>query len=185
MPLLRPLRPLRVVFLALALGLFSAFGLYSTQSYRITEDYSIKFEGRGAEGTFSGLTGTIAFAPEALGASRIDVSVDAATIETGNQTKDGHARGEDWFDVAKYPRIAYKATAFAKTLDGFVAKGTLTMHGVSKPVDLPFSFTPTPGGGGVFIGGTTVDRESFGIEGPWLGFAVSDELAVEIRVVVE
>ncbi len=176
---------LRLALVFAAFGLLSAFGIYSSRTYTITDDYFIKFDGRGASGTFSGLTGNIAFDPRDLASSRMDVSVDAATISTGNQAKDRHARGEDWFDVERYPRISYKATAFAKTSDGYVAKGTLTLHGVSKAHDLPFTFTPTAGGGGTFVGRTTVDREAYGIAGPWMEFTVADELAVELRVGVE
>ena len=168
--------------LATALATLSAFGVYSAHSYTITEDYSIKFDGRGAAGTFRGLTGTIVFDPDDLGAARMDVSVDAGTISTGNETKDRHARGEDWFDVEKYPRISYEATAFAKTATGYVAKGSLKLHGVTKRHDLPFTFVKTGDSGGVFVGRTVVDRGEYGIDGPWLGFAVADELGVELRV---
>ncbi len=113
------------------------------------------------------------------------VSVDAATISTGNKTKDRHARGADWFDVERYPRISYKPTAFAKTSTGYLAKGTLTLHSTSKTHDLPLTFTPKAGGGGTFVGETTVDREAYGIAGPWMESTVADELAVELRVVVE
>ncbi len=176
---------LRVALSFVALGSLSAFGLYTSRSYAIADDYSVRFDGRGAAGTFRGLTGTIVFDPNDLGAARMEVSVDAGTISTGNETKDRHARGEDWFDVARYPRISYRARAFAKTPTGYVAKGEFTLHGVTKAHDLPFTFVKTDSGGGVFVGETTVNREAHGIEGPWLGFTVADEIAVELRVGVE
>lgn len=157
---------------------------YQARSYTITDDYVIHFDGSGAEGTFRGLQGTIVFDPDDLAGSRMDVTVDASSIETGNSTKDAHARGQKWFHVDRYPEITYVADEFRKTGDGFVAEGTLTLRGVSKQKPLPFTFEPTPEGG-IFTGRMTVDREAFGIEGPWLAFTVGDDFEVELRVPVK
>ena len=164
--------------------LLTGFSVYRATSYTITDDYVIHFDGRGAEGTFRGLEGEIVFNPQQLQSARMDVTVDATTIATGNKTKDKHARGEAWFDVERYPTIRYAADEFTHTETGYLAKGELTLHGVSKRMDLPFTFTET-GQGGAFAGELLVDREAFGIEGPWLGFTVAEEFVVALRVGVE
>ena len=174
---------LRTLLLFLAVSLLSAVSLYRLGSYTITDDYVIHFDGRGAEGTFRGLQGTIIFDPAKLDEARMDVTVDATTIATGNTTKDKHARGDAWFDVADYPTIRYVADEFARTPSGYLAKGQLTLHGTTKSMDLPFTFTETAAGGG-FAGEMAVSREAFGIEGPWLGFTVGDDFDVELRVEV-
>ena len=169
--------------LAAAALCYAAVALPS--DYAIADDYAVRFETRAAEGTFSGLTGTVRFDPEALGASLLDVTVDVSTISTGNETKDGHARGEAWFDAATYPTIGFRSTAFAKTPDGYVVEGQLTMRGVTRAVELPFAFEPdAAGGGGTFRGGLTVDRGDYGIEGSFGQFVVGDEVAVELVVPV-
>jgi polyisoprenoid-binding protein YceI len=174
----------RLVLLLLALFVLTSVSLYRTGNYTISDTYVIAFDGSGAEGTFRGLTGEIVFDRDNLSAARMDVSVDAATIETGNKTKDKHARGEAWFDVERYPKITYVATDFERMAEGYLANGVLTLHGVSKSKALPFTFTPD-GTGGTFTGKMTVDREAFGIEGPWLAFTVGDEFEVKLRVPVE
>ncbi len=173
----------RYLFLLLLCITLISAARYRAASYTISEDYVIAFDGSGAEGTFRGLSGEIVFDPAELSAARMDVSVDATTIETGNQTKDRHARGDAWFDVERYPKITYVAQEFTRTETGYLANGILTLHGVSKSMPLPFTFTPTADGG-LFVGSMTVDREAFGIEGPWLAFTVGDEFEVELRVPV-
>ena len=161
-----------------------AFVSPSETTWGITDDYEVRFSGSGAEGTFRGLTGTLAFDPEAPEQARFDVAVDARTIDTGNKTKDKHARGESWFDVEQYPEIKYRSSHIESTDDGYRTTGLLTLHGVKKEVSFPFTFTPQ-GEGAVFEGGFTVDRQEFGIKGPFFGFVVGDEFTVTLRVPVQ
>lgn len=147
--------------------------------WAIADDYAVRFDTRAAEGTFGGLRGEITFDPEDLTSALVDVTVDVATISTGNATKDGHARGEAWFDAETYPTIGLRAAAFAKTADGYVARGELTLRGVTREVTVPFAFEPADGGGGTFRGAFAVDRKAYGIEGSFGQFAVGDEVAIE------
>ncbi|MEM1216980.1 MAG: YceI family protein [Bacteroidota bacterium] len=165
--------------LVLSLGLLS-FTTQYLPSYQIAEDYSIQFSGRGANGTFSGLSGTIIFDPQNLATAKMDVSVDATTIETGNSLKDKHARGEDWFDVAQYPTITFASNSFSATdAKNYVVNGTLTLHGTARKVSIPFSFENN-----TFRGSITVNREDYGIDGPFISFTVADEFDVELVVPV-
>lgn len=153
-------------------------------TYAIADGYAVRFSGRGASGTFAELTGAIRFDTAALDAAAIDVAVATASIATGNATKDGHARGASWLDAAAYPVIRIRSTAFAKAEDGYVMAAELTLHGQTRPVEIPFTFTPRPDDGGTFRGAFTVDREDYGIEGPFGQFVVADELDVELVVPV-
>ncbi|TRX62544.1 YceI family protein [Fulvivirga sp. M361] len=151
--------------------------------WTINEEYSIKFSGSGANGTFRGLTGTIVFDPELPDQSSFDVSVDASTISTGNKTKDKHARGSSWFDVRKYPEISFKSQHFKKVGSGYEVKGTLDMHGVRKEVTIPFVFKANETGG-LFEGNFKIDREDFEITGPLFGFMVGDEFDITLKIPV-
>jgi polyisoprenoid-binding protein YceI len=153
-------------------------------SWAISPDYTIRFSGGRAEGTFSGLVGTVTFDPANPAQAALDVRVEAATISTGNKLKDKHARGESWFDTQKYPTIHFASSAIARRGDAYVATGRLTLHGVTRPVVIPFRFVPAAAGRGVFSGQFTVNRHDYGIEGNFLGFSVGDEFAVELRVPV-
>lgn len=159
-----------------------AFVLLSAP-WNLDPAYSIQFKGTKAEGTFSGLTGRLDFDPAHLPAAKMEVQVGAATIKTGNTLKDGHARGASWFDVAKYPKILFRSTAFSPAGAGYVVRGDLTLHGVTKPVAIPFHFTQQAEKG-LFVGQFRVNRKDFGINGNFLGFTVGEEFEVELRVPV-
>ena len=153
-------------------------------TWKITNDYEVRFSGSGAEGTFRGLTGTLIFDPKVPEQARLDVRVDARTIDTGNKTKDKHARGESWFAVEQYPEIRYRSSRVESTNDGYRTTGVLTLHGVEKEISFPFTFTPQ-GEGALFEGNLLVDRQEFGIKGPFLGFVVGDTFEVSLRVPVQ
>lgn len=57
------------------------------------------------------------------------MSIDVASINTGNGMKNSHAKGATWFDVEKYPTINFVSSAISKSATGYEAKGTLEMHG--------------------------------------------------------
>src|SRR5580698_6566832 len=118
----------------------SAFTFIKSQDWKVGDDYAIKFTSGDPSGEFKGLKGTVSFDDANLAASKFDVSVDVATINTGNGMKNTHAKSEKWFDAEKYPTITFTSSAIAKTADGYETKGTLNMHGVQKEMDIPFTF---------------------------------------------
>ena len=114
----------------------SAFTIYQAQGWKIGENYSVKFTSADPSGVFTGLKGTINFDEKNLAASKFDVSIDVASINTGNGTQNGHA----------------------KTATGYEAKGTLEMHGVQKEAVIPFTFADN-----TFTGSFDVNREDFNL----------------------
>jgi len=170
-----------IIFLAtlVAAVSFSAFTFTVVTSYKISDDYSIKFDGRGAAGTFTGLTGDIIFDEKNLSAAHIQVSVDATTISTGNATKDKHARGENWFDTKNYQKINFTSETFTKTTEGYAVTGIFEIHGFKKQETIPFTFKNN-----VFEGKVMINRQEYGIEGPFFSFTVSDEFEVSLRIPV-
>src|SRR5882672_10018142 len=118
----------------------SAFAFIQSQDWKIAEGYSVKFEAGDPSGEFTGLKGTIKFDEKSLATSQFDMTIDVATINTGNGMKNTHAKSANWFDAEKYPTIAFVSSAITKTSSGFEAKGTLEMHGVKKEITLPFTF---------------------------------------------
>jgi polyisoprenoid-binding protein YceI len=163
---------------------FSAVQIQQLQTWSISEDYSIAFDGKGAKGSFSGLDGRIVFDPDNLGNSEFDVWVDVATIDTGNKTKNKHARGKRWFGADEHPKITFKSESFSKNSTGYVVSGMLSIRGISQEVEIPFSVTPS-GNQQIFEGSITVTRKTFGIDGPALTMGVGDEFEVSIRVPVD
>ncbi len=70
--------------------------------------------------------------------STIIFSVDAASINTDDEKRDGHLKSPDFFDVAKFPKITFKSTGMkaGKIKNTYILIGDLTMHGVTKQVTL-------------------------------------------------
>lgn len=75
---------------------------------------------------------------EDLSDAKIELTGDAASINTGNEMRDGHLKSADFFDVEKFPKFTFTSTEFkkAKAKGEYTVKGNLTLHGVTKLVSL-------------------------------------------------
>jgi polyisoprenoid-binding protein YceI len=111
--------------------LLSAVAHYSIH-WTIGDGYAIKFSTEKVNGAFTELKGKIKFDENNLSASGFDVTVAAASIETGIGLKNKHARGETWFDAAHFPQIQFQSSSVTKVDNGFDTRGLLDLHGVKK-----------------------------------------------------
>ena len=117
------------------------------QAQQISSDnslvnFSIKnLKVRTVTGTFSGMQGEISFDPSDLENSRFLVSIDPASVNTGNKKRDKHLRSEDFFHVEAYPLISFTSTSIQKTEEGFSTRGTLSMRGIEAEVEIPFTYS--------------------------------------------
>jgi polyisoprenoid-binding protein YceI len=136
----------------------SGFTFLQSLDWKISDQYSVKFDGGDPSGEFSGLKGTIKFDAANLSASKFDCTIDVATINTGNGMKNTHATSDKWLDAAKYPVIRFTSKSINKTASGFEAKGTLDFHGVQKEITLPFTFVNN-----VFAGTFEVNRLDYNV----------------------
>lgn len=167
--------------LLLLLVVPTLFSVYTADDYVISDDYSVRFSTKKAEGTFSGMTGTVRFSSEDLTGSFFDVSVATASIETGNKTKDKHARGSAWLNAEDHPRIRFLSESFAATDTGYLVRGRLSINGITRDEAISFAFEDD-----VFNGIVSVARDDYDLDGPFLfGGLVGDVVEVEIRVPVE
>lgn len=120
-------------------------------------------------GKFTGFEGTIVTA-EDLTASRVNVSVDLSTIDTGTAGRDDHLRSADFFEVEKHPTMTFASTGIVQKSDtDFVVTGDLTIKGVSRQVELAAEFlgegSDPWGGTRVGVEATTqISRKDFGID---------------------
>ena len=128
-----------------------------------TLGFSARWNGEAVDGRFARWTANILFSPEALDASKIDVSIDLASVDTGDGQRDGTLTGSDFFDTGKFAKATYRASKF-KALGGnrYRADGTLTLRGVSKSVPLNFTLDIN-GDKARARGSATIDRTSFGV----------------------
>jgi polyisoprenoid-binding protein YceI len=143
-------------------------------------------------GRFNQVEGTIEFADDPLQSS-VEITIAAASVDTGSADRDGHLKSADFFDVETYPSITFRSTG-VKDLEGdrFTLEGDLTVRDVTRPV----SFTATYNGLGTnpwgqqvvgFEGRIELDREDFGLTwnqaletgGVLVGKVVTIDIAVE------
>ena len=159
----------------------SAFTFIAAQNWQIAEGYSIAFSSNDASGIFKGFKGNVAFDEQNPATSKFDVTVDVATINTGNGLQNKHAKSDEWFDVAKYPQIHFISQKIVKAGNGYQVTGDLEIHGVKRSETIPFTFKKSPTGG-VFAGTFTVNRNDFKLGKP--GGDVAEEIKLDISVPV-
>jgi len=142
-------------------------------------------------GHFTDVSGTISVAPNATVPSAIDVTIGAASVDTREDQRDGHLRSADFLEVEKYPTITFRSKTISGSGDTFTVRGDLTIHGVTREVELEATFegrVADPWGNDRigFEAHTKIDRKDYGLV--WNqaieagGFAVGDEVKIEISV---
>ena len=89
-------------------------------------------------GKFNDFTVAIVYDDKDVSKSSVHAVIKAASIDTGIERRDNHLRTADFFEVEKYPEITFKSSSVVKKGKGFIARGTFTMRGVSKEIELPF-----------------------------------------------
>lgn len=144
-------------------------------------------------GQFSGASGTLVLDRENLASSKLEVAIDAATINTHNTDRDNHLRSPDFFDVANHPKVTFVAKS-AKTDSGGDLKvtGDLTIKGTTKSVELtadPLSEESKDPFGNIRIGTSIhgkVSRKDFGLVWNAVletgGVALADDVKLMIDV---
>lgn len=124
--------------------------------------------------------------------SSVEITIEASSVDTRNEQRDGHLRTNDFFDVPNHPQITFRSTS-VETLDdeNYRVTGDLTIKGVTKPVSVDFEFGGTAKDpyGNIRVGlegSTTVNRRDWGVE--WNapleagGVLVSDKVTLEFDV---
>ena len=101
--------------------------------------------------------------------SRVDVTINASSITTGEDARDAHLRSPDFLDVESYPTLVFATRAVHATSgDTWAVDGDLTIHGVTKPVTLSVEFggvatDPWDNEKAFFTASTEFDREDWGL----------------------
>ena len=144
-------------------------------------------------GSFSGLKGTVEYDPAHPKASKAELTIDATTVDTRNEMRDKDLKGENFFDVGKFPTITFVSKKAEPAGKGKLKiSGDMTLHGVTKEVTWLVE-GPAPGvkdqKGNLHSGATattTVNRKDFGLT--WNktldggGVMVSDEVELTVEV---
>ncbi len=145
----------------------------------------IKFSVKGPFGTvhgnLNGLRSTIVFEKDNLAASSFSARVDSKSISTGIKSRNSDLQKEKYLDSDKYPSISFQSDKIQKSGTGYKAIGDLTIKGVTKSIEIPFTFSEK-GNDGVFKGSFTLQRQDYGVgkSGGSIGSTVTVDLEVPV-----
>lgn len=147
-----------------------------------TLGFSTAWSGQAVVGRFDKWRADIDFSPDALDRSKVVVSIDLASVTTGDAQRDAALPSPDWFDTANHPQAVFTARKFQKTgPDRYVAHGTLQLRGVTRPQDLAFRLK-IDGDRAQVQGQASLDRTAFGVgQGD---FAGTDQIPGKVAVTV-
>jgi len=161
--------------------------LLGVAQYKVVDSKSsVKFNirnfGIGISGAFTGLEGDISFDPKNPANATFRVTIDAGSVNTDNSLRDGHLKGESYFNVAQYKRISFQSTKISVTPNtgALVLYGKLTIKNHTQDISFPFTAEPS-GDGWLFKGSVTINRRDFEVG----GFStISDNATVTLSVFV-
>jgi len=172
----------------LVLALFATPLFAETTHYDIRPVYTnisfsiIKWGVFKEEGVFRDFTGTLDYDPAHPERARIDIVVQASSLDTKDDTRDGMVRSDDFLDVARYPTLAFHSTH----IDGNSVTGDLTIHGITRRIrfvvrSLGVREIPKIGRLAGFETSFTINRRDYGVLGNRWG-AVPGVLSNEVEV---
>ena len=143
--------------------------------------FSIKNFAVNVGGSFTGLKGTIHFNEADQASAMFDVTVDANSVNTGNNGRDNHLKKEEYFYVQKYPAIRFVSKHVITPGEPglFTMTGIMMIKGVSKEISFPFNVTKQQDGL-LFTGTVKLNRRDFKVGGSSL--ILSDNLTVSLSV---
>jgi len=141
-------------------------------------------------GQFGKTTGTVVQDDKDLSKSKVEITIDARTVNTRVEKRDAHLKSPDFLDVEKFPTITFKSTRMTKG-EGNTVKvdGDLTIHGVTRPVTVNVEYTPETPAIGMTVRGftatTKINRKDYGLN--WNkaieagGVMVGDEVNITVE----
>ena len=146
-----------------------------------------------ARGRFGKWSGTLTLDEERPDESRVDIEIDAASIDTNEPQRDAHLRSADFFDVERFPTITFKSRRVQQNGDRLRITGDLTLHGVTREVTFDAEYAgeikdPWGNDRRGFSAKTAIDRKDFGLTFNQVldagGLALGDrvDIGVEIEV---
>jgi polyisoprenoid-binding protein YceI len=156
------MKRLAMLLLAVILPGLAAAADYTVQPASSTLGFSGTFQGETFPGHFGQWSAAISYDPANLAASKFDVTVQLASVKTGDSDRDSALPGEAFFDVAKFPEARFVTSGFRRDGSQVIADGTLTLRGVSKPVNLQVNFARQGSGATLDVAGA-VQRLDFGV----------------------
>ena len=140
------------------------------------------------QGEFKKVDVTVSASAADFSDAKIELTAQANSINTGSEGRDGHLQTPDFLDAAQFPTITFKSSSMKKVGEkDYVINGDLTMHGVTKPVELKARHNATiQTKQGVDVAGFkvtgTIKRTDFGVGKDFPTAVASDEMQVNADI---
>ncbi|MDQ2771318.1 MAG: YceI family protein [Bacteroidota bacterium] len=140
-------------------------------------------------GSFKTFQGSMESQGDSFDNAQVEFSLDVDSIDTNNEMRDGHVKGEEFFDAAKFPHITFKSTSMVKAGDAYRLTGDLTMKDVTKSVTLEAEY----GGSAVDFYGNhkagfevsgKINRKDFGLTWGGITEAGAIVLGDDVKLVI-
>ena len=175
----------------LAVLAFAQATTWSVDPRHSTAGFSARHMGiSNVKGSFSKISGQVMLDAKDVTRSSVDVSIDAASVDTGVAGRDEDLRGPGYFDVAKYPTITFKSRSVEKNGDKLKVNGDLTIHGVTRPATLdvegPGDSITDPRGNAHrgFSASTRLNRHDFGVDGGKMMVGDMVQISIDVEIVM-
>jgi polyisoprenoid-binding protein YceI len=154
-------------------------------------EFAATFEKTAAPGVFRDFDVRLRLYPDRPVDNRLEVSIRVTSVDMNSGDINNAIRGAEWFDFSRFPQAEFRATDIRRADQGragpqssqssYVARGTLSLKGIAKPVEVPFVLSlPDPAGTANMTGELTLKRSSFGIgSAEW---AATNVIGADVRV---
>jgi polyisoprenoid-binding protein YceI len=90
-----------------------------------------------ADGRFARFSGDVMVDPAVLAGARVSLTIDSASLDTGIEMRDNHLRSSDFFDVERFPTVAFQSVRVEAAGRRATVVGRLTLHGVTREIAVP------------------------------------------------
>lgn len=161
---------------------FKVDGGHSSVVFRVKHLGTSWFYGR-----FNSVEGSLVFDEAHPEACRVEVRVAAESVDTADEKRDRHVKSPDFLDARQFPELRFESRSVTHSGDTWKAKGELTLHGVTKPLEVDFQKV---GEGQGFRGEEilgfhatfSIDRTDFGMDYSTEALGAEIELTVSLEV---
>jgi polyisoprenoid-binding protein YceI len=166
---------------------------WTTDPMHTQVEFSAKHMGiMTVRGAFTGLTTEITFNEDDFTASSVAATIDASTLSTHDDQRDGHLKSPDFLDVEHFPTITFKSSRFEHAAhDQYRMTGDLTIKGVTRPVSLDVVYSgqakdPMGNMHAGFSAYTTISRKDWGLTWNMAletgGLLVGDQIKIALEI---
>ena len=172
-----------IILMSTVFAGFTVAGNWTADTSKAKIMFSVKGPFGTVHGNFSGLKTTIQFNEHDLALSSFSASIEATTVSTGIGLRNSDLRKkEEWLNAVKYPLISFHSKKIEKRATGYSALGDLTLKGITKPIEIPFTFS-TDRATGIFKGQFTIKRQDYnlGKTGGSVGEIITINLEVPVK----